>query len=98
MSGLMTIMIGLPVMAAALLVLGVMALWRPLGRTGRGVAAVVFALAAIVALILLRDSLTLFPRYTDLGVLFYGLFAAAAACLAVVLAKRDKADADADRK
>ena len=89
MSGLVTIMFGLPAMLVALLALIVLASLPRLAPAAVGAAIVLFIVAALILFFLLRDSLGLFPRYALFALAFYGAFAGAAACLAGILRKND---------
>lgn len=94
MSGLGAVMIGIPTMIVAILVLAVLALRGRVGRVASGLAWLVFVVAGAIGLLLVHDSLALFPRFVDVGVAFYVLFALMIACFVVVLVKRMKSESD----
>lgn len=96
MSGIATIMLGLPAMLVALLVVGLIAK-RPRPTTVAANAAIlVFTIAALILFFLLRDSLALFPRYWYFGLAFYALFASVAGYLAKIVRNRERDETDGD--
>ncbi|UHQ23372.1 hypothetical protein LVB77_01260 [Lysobacter sp. 5GHs7-4] len=89
MSGLATIMLGLPAMLVAALVLGLIAARPRPGAAAASTAMALFIAAVLMLFFLLRDSLALFPNYALFSLAFYAAFGIAAACLATILRKHE---------
>jgi undecaprenyl pyrophosphate phosphatase UppP len=74
-SGMMTIVLGIPVMVIAAITYGVLAAFRELHRTVYNIAAIAFVLLFIFGLVLAGDAITLARRADHLPMyLYFGLF------------------------
>lgn len=96
MSGMATIMMGLPAMLVAALALGLIAARRRPGTAAVGTAVALFIAAALVLFFLLRDSLALFPNYAIFSLAFYAGFGVAAMSFVKILRKREAQESEND--
>ena len=94
MSGLATIMLGLPAMLVAAVVLGLIAARPRPGAAAAGTAMVLFIAAALMLFFLLRDSLALFPNYALFSLAFYAAFGLAAVFFVKILRKHEAQESE----
>ncbi|NUO77629.1 MAG: hypothetical protein HOQ32_16660 [Lysobacter sp.] len=90
--GAATLLLGIPIMAAALLTLAVLALFRRLHVVAFGFGMLVFGVAAFVLWTLRTDVASLHGSTLAAAAwVYYGLFAGAAACFATMVVRGYKA-------